>query len=47
MQVVIICEIFGWTYEQYQDQPTHFIALIKEKLKIDAQKQKAAQAKSK
>lgn len=38
MQAVTICETYGWTYEQYLDQPQFFTDLIKEKMKIDAQK---------
>ena len=40
MAVVVICEMYGWTYYQYEDQPKPFIDLIKEKLRIDAQKAK-------
>lgn len=38
MQAVVICETFGWTYDQYLDQPLPFLELIKEKMKIDAQR---------
>lgn len=42
MQMVVICETFGWTYAQYLDQPLPFISLIKEKMKVDAQKAEKA-----
>jgi len=37
-----ICERFGWTWEEYQNQPLSFIRTIKEKLKIeqDVQREK-------
>lgn len=38
MQIPFICEKFGWTYEQYFEQPAEFIELIKRRLQIDAQK---------
>lgn len=45
MQMVVICEMYGWTYEDYLNQPVHFLKLIKEKLSIDAQKAKNATPK--
>lgn len=36
MQMVVICETFGWTYQQFLQQPTYFIDLILGKMKIDA-----------
>lgn len=42
MIVVAICETFGWTYDQYLDQPTHFIDLIKDKMSVDAQRAEKA-----
>jgi len=38
MQVVVICETFHWTYDEYYNQPDKFLDLIREKMKIDAQK---------
>jgi len=38
MIVVAICEAFGWTYDEYLDQPTHFIDLIKDKMKVDGER---------
>lgn len=38
MQVVMICKDFGWTYDEYLDQPLPFIQRIKEMMSIDAQK---------
>lgn len=31
MQIVAVCERFGWTYQEYLDQPTWFLTLIREK----------------
>lgn len=42
MLKVVICETFGWTYNEYMDTPQDFIDLIKEKMKIDSQKMKNA-----
>lgn len=36
MLPVIICEKYGWTYDQYLDQPVPFINLIVERMRIDA-----------
>lgn len=41
MFMVIVCEKFGWTYYEYLEQPTFFVDLIREKMSIDAQKQKS------
>lgn len=35
MLMVSICERFGWTYEQYFDQPLYFLKLIAEKQHLD------------
>lgn len=37
MVAVVICEMFGWTYDEYMDQPQPFLDLIKEKIRIDTQ----------
>jgi hypothetical protein len=47
MQVAAICEAFGWTYQQYHDQPAHFIELIKGRMRIDAKEQELQSKKSK
>jgi hypothetical protein len=31
-----ICERFGWTYFEYQEQPAWFVELIIEKIKTEA-----------
>ena len=36
---VIICQKYGWTYNEYMETPNWFIELIVEKFKIDSQKQ--------
>lgn len=38
MQTVLICQAFGWTYDQYLDQPIHFLLLIAGRMQVDAQK---------
>jgi len=35
MLIVTICEMFGWTYKEYQDQPSFFLQLIIKKMVID------------
>jgi hypothetical protein len=44
MQMVAICQDFGWTYEEYIAQPAYFIQLIKQKMIIDA-KERELEAK--
>ncbi len=38
MAAVVICEAYGWTLDQYLDQDLDFIYMIKERMKIDAQR---------
>jgi len=45
MQVVAICQEFGWTYYQYMEQPEWFIELLKDKLEIDAEESRKASKK--
>lgn len=45
MQMVVICEMFGWTYQEFLQQPTFFIDLILEKMKIDNQRVEAESRK--
>lgn len=42
MFVVEICQFFGWTFQEYYEQPTFFIELIKEKYRIDGKKREMA-----
>jgi hypothetical protein len=37
MLIVSICERFGWTYQEYMDQPLWFIDLLLAKMDIDRQ----------
>ena len=39
MQMVAICQEFGWTYEEYMRQPNFFLSLIREKLIRDNKEQ--------
>lgn len=38
MQAVHVCEKYGWTYDEYQSQPQWFLDLIRERMKVDAQR---------
>jgi len=40
MAIVVICEMYGWDYHTYMNQPVWFIDLIKEKIIIDGKKNK-------
>jgi hypothetical protein len=35
MQIIAICQEFGWTYNEYMDQPQYFLTLVKEKMVRD------------
>lgn len=39
-----ICQMFGWTSQQYEEQPLNFIQLIIEKIKVDRIKSNASAA---
>lgn len=39
MQIVAVCQEFGWTYDEYMSQPAWFLTLIREKLIRDAKAQ--------
>ena len=39
MQMIVICQEFGWTYDEYINQPNFFLTLIKEKLIRDKKEQ--------
>lgn len=30
-----LCELYGWTYQEYMDQPSWFVELVREKYVID------------
>lgn len=47
MQMVTICQEFGWTYEEYFSQPTFFLAAIREKMVRDNKAQEQALKQSK
>lgn len=44
---VIVCEQFGWTYEEYLNAPQWMLDLIAEKMNVDAQIAKRAAEKAK
>lgn len=46
MLPVMICEQYGWTYQEYLDAPISFIALIKERMRIDAKEAEKANKQS-
>lgn len=35
MLMVAICQEFGWTYQEYMNQPNFFLTLIREKMVRD------------
>lgn len=39
MLMATICERFGWTYEEFMNQPVFFIELIREKMVRDNKEQ--------
>ena len=47
MQIIAICQDFGWTYDEYLDQPTWFLTLIREKMVRDQKEQERAANKLK
>ena len=36
MQIVSICQVMGWGYQKYMEQPEWFIDLLQDKLQIDS-----------
>lgn len=46
MAMVAICQEFNWDYYTYLNQPTWFIDLIQDKLKLDSDKIKKESKKS-
>ena len=42
MQIVAICQEFGWTYQEYMSQPSWFLTLIREKMVRDNKEQERA-----
>jgi len=47
MIMIIICEKYGWDYFTYESQPSWFIDLIIERMKIDATKSQQEELKNK
>ena len=41
MDVVLLCDAYGWTYQEYIMQPKWFIELLVGKRMIDAKQNKA------
>lgn len=35
MFAAVVCETYGWTYDEYINQPSFFLELIKEKMVRD------------
>ena len=46
MQIVAICQEFGWTYQEYMSQPSWFLTLIREKMVRDNKEQERAANKA-
>lgn len=42
MFIVTVCEMFGWTYQEYLDTPAFIIELIKEKMMRDNKEKERA-----
>lgn len=40
MQAIVVCERFGWTFDEYMAQPAFFLRLINEKIVMDAKAEK-------
>jgi len=40
MIIVDVCQRFGWTYQEYLEQPEWFLDLIKVRMDIDSRKEK-------
>lgn len=47
MQMVAICQEFGWTYEEYMNQPNFFLTLVREKIVRDNKAQEMELKKAK
>lgn len=41
MVAVALCEAMHWTYQQYLEQPTWFLELLKHKMRVDADNAKS------
>lgn len=39
MVMAVICQEYSWTYEEYLDQPTFLLDLIRQKMAKDAKRQ--------
>jgi hypothetical protein len=46
MQMLAIMQEFGWTYQEYMNQPSWVLTLIVEKLKRDRKREERAVTKS-
>lgn len=46
MQMVALCQEFGWTYEEYMNQPNFFLTLIREKMVRDHKAQELEMKKA-
>jgi hypothetical protein len=47
MNVVVICQEMGWTYQEYLDAPNWFINLLVEKMNQDGKEMKKAYGRKK
>lgn len=47
MAVSLICERFGWTYQEYLDQPEEFTQAIMARLEVEAEMQQMQTEKAK
>lgn len=40
MMAAIVCEMMGWTYDEYMNQPATFLRVVREKIIAQGQAQK-------
>ena len=40
MMAAIVCELMGWTYDEYMDQPATFLRVVREKIIAEGQARK-------
>jgi hypothetical protein len=45
MEIVTVCEAFGWDYNTYMSQPVWFLEAIRDKMEIDSENIKKSSKK--
>ena len=46
MLIASICQEFGWTYDEYMDQPDYFLKAVREKIIKDRKREERAYKQS-